>query len=181
MLKKCLIAIALTAFLAVTVQAAVEGVELDCGKWGYKGHPYPWPVEYKKVEICRIPIWMEVGYYVEIDGCDEAEIMLEQVDCAEIGRSAGDWPCYYGCAKVSIRTNFQAEIDGDVSHSGWDMDHKEKFNGVEPLVLAGDGAWHEVEACVQAYNVKLMGEHPAGTPEEIGYLKVQVKPTGSPP
>lgn len=182
MLKKCLFAIAVTALLAVTVQAAVETLEGECGKWAYKGHPYPWPVEYKKIEICRIPIWMEVGFWVEIDGCEDAEILLVQVDCEEVGRDADDWPCYYGCAKLAIRTNFVAEIDGDVSHSGFDMSHKERFNGEEPLKpFGGDGDWHDVEACVIAYNLKLWKETPAGVKEEIGYLKVRIRPTGSPP
>jgi len=181
MLKKCLFAIAVTAMLAVTVQAAVEGVEGDCGVWQYKGHPYPWPVEYKKVEVCRIPIWMEIGFWVELKDCGDEDILLVQVDCEEVGRSADDWPCYYGCAKFSIRTNFEAEMDGDVSHSGIDMSHKELFNGEEPLVIPGDGDWHDVEACVVAYAFKLWKEQPAGVKEEIGYLKVRVKPTGSPP
>jgi hypothetical protein len=188
MLKKCLFAIAVTALLICTVQAGTpkgDGGEgdygPDCPTWAYKGHPYPWPVEYKTVEICRIPIWMEVGFWVEIDGCEEAEILLVQTDCEEVGRDADDWPCYYGCTKVNVRTNFEAEIDGDVTHSGWDMSHKELFNGEEPLVIPGDGDWHEVETCVVAYGFKLWKEAAAGVKEEIGYLKFRVKPTGDPP
>lgn len=182
MLKKCLFAIAVTALLAVMVQA---GVATDpygsCDDtWVYKGHPYPWPVEYKKIEICRIPIWMEVGFWVEIRDCENAEILLVQVECKDVNRDDDNWPCYTGCADIAIRTNFEASIDGDVSHSGWDMSHKEKFNGKEPLVIAGDGDWHEIEACVIAYNFKLWKETAGGVKEEIGYLKVRIKPTGDP-
>lgn len=187
MLKKCLFAIAVTALLAVTVQAGTpkSGVPWeDSGDWwAYKGHPYPWPVEYKKVEICRIPIWMEVGYWVEIKDCEDAEILLIQQDCLEVDRKEGDFPCYKGCTNIRMRTNFEASIDGDVSHGAIDMSHKERFNGVEPLILpGGNDDWHEIEACVIAYKVQLWEFTPAaGTKEEIGYLKVRVKPTGSPP
>lgn len=185
MLKKCLFAIALTALLAVTIQAGTPkaGVpwEDDCDTWAYKGHPYPWPVEYKKIEICRIPVWMEIGFWVEIKGCEDAEILLVQEDCLEVDRKEGDWPCYKGCTNIAIRTNFEASIDGDVSHDGMDMSHKEWFNTEEPLILPGDGNWHEIEACVVAYKVELWEENAAGTKAEIGYLKVRVKPTGSPP
>jgi len=188
MLKKCLFAIAVTALLAVTVQAGEtkgDGVEWDCGTWAYKGEPYPWPVEYKKVEICRIPVWMEVGFWVEIKGCEEAEILLKQVMCSEIGRDPEDFPCYKGCTEFSMRTNFEAEVDGDVSHDP-DMSHKERFWGagqsdVEPLDLPGDGNWHEIEVCVYAYKVELWDLPAAGTKEEIGYLKIRVRPQGSPP
>jgi hypothetical protein len=185
MLKKCLFAIAVTALLAVTIQAGTpkEGLpwEDDCDTWAYKGHPYPWPVEYKKVEICRIPIWMEVGFWVEMKGCEDAEILLVQEDCLEVGRKEGDFPCYKGCTDIAIRTNFEASIDGDVSHD-IGMSHKELFNDDEPLVIPGDGNWHEIEVCVVAYKVKLWEwENAAGTKAEIGYLKVRIKPTGSPP
>ena len=135
----------------------------------------------EKVEISRISIWMEVGFWVEINGAEGAEILLVQTDCEEVGRDANEWPCYYGCTKVNIRSNFEASIEGDVSHSGWDMSHKEKFNGEEPLIIPGDGDWHEVEACVIAYNLKLLEEAAAGDRVEIGFLKFMVKPTGSPP
>ena len=73
MLKKCLFVIAVTALLAATLQAGEyksgQPWEDSGDYWAYKGHPYPWPVEWKKVEVCRIPIWMEVGFWVEIKDC----------------------------------------------------------------------------------------------------------------
>ncbi|MHC4633068.1 MAG: hypothetical protein ACYS9C_17625 [Planctomycetota bacterium] len=153
----------------------------------YKGHPYPWPVEYKKIEICRIPIWMEVGFWVEIKDCEDAEILLVQEDCLEVGRKENEFPCYKGCTNIRVRTNFEASLDGDVSGEQIEMSAKERFTGAgqtdkEPLILPGDGNWHEIEACVIAYNVELWDFHPAaGTKEEIAYLKIRIKPTGSPP
>ncbi len=186
MLKKCLFAIAVTALLAVTIHAGEPktGIpwEDDCDTWAYKGHPYPWPVEYKKIEICRIPLFMEVGFWVEIKGCEDAEILLIQEDCLEVDRKEGDFPCYKGCTNVAIRTNFEAKIDGDVKHDAIEMSHKDFFNGVGDLVIPGDGNWHEIEVCVVAYKVELWEfENAAGTKEEIGYIKVRIKPTGSPP
>ncbi len=180
MLKKCLFAIVVTALLAVTVQGGIEGTEGDCGVFAYKGHPYPWPVEYLKVEICRIPVFWEIGYWVEIKGCDDAEIILVQEDCEDVGRDVDDWPCYKGCAEIAVRTNFDAEMDGDLKHSGHEMSNKERFNGEEPLDIPGDGDWHEVEACVIAYNLELWNESPGGVKEEIGYLKVRIKPQADP-
>ncbi|MHC4597007.1 MAG: hypothetical protein ACYS19_18935, partial [Planctomycetota bacterium] len=64
----------MSALLAVTIHAGTPKAGVpweDSGDWwAYKGHPYPWPVEYKKIEICRIPIWMEVGFWVEIKDCE---------------------------------------------------------------------------------------------------------------
>jgi hypothetical protein len=134
----------------------------------------------EKVEISRIPLFMEVGFWVEMKGCDDAEILLTQEDCLKVGRKEDDFPCYKGCTDIAIRTNFEAEIDGDVSHD-IDMSHKEFFNGEETLVLRGNGNWHEIEVCVIGYKVELWEENAAGTKSEIGYLKISVKPTGSPP
>lgn len=181
MLKKCLFAIAVTALLAATVQAGEvkgDGVDWNCGIWAYKGHPYPWPVEWKKVEICRIPIFMEVGFWVEIKGCEDAEILLEQRDCKEVGRDDDDFPCYKGCTDIELRTNFDAVVDGDVKHDEIEMSHKDYFNGTGDLDIPGDGNWHEIEVCVVAYEVELWDFHPAaGTEEEIGYIKVRIKPS----
>jgi len=168
MLKKCLFAIAVIALLAVTVQAASTK---------YKGDPYPWPVEWKKVEICRIPVFMEVGFWVEIKDCEDKEILLKQVNCETIGKNpVDDFPCYLGCVDLEIRTNFEAELSGDLSHS-LDMKHKQLFNGDEKHTLPGDGKWIDVEACVNAYDVELWDfEYAAGTKSEIGKLKIKVKP-----
>jgi hypothetical protein len=179
MLKKCLFAIAVVAFLAVTVQA---GDPVYDG--AYKGDP--WPMEYKPVNVCTIPVYMEVGWWVEIEDCQDLEIMLEQVSCSELTMKAtADWPCYRGCEKLKVRTNFEAELEAELDNraalidgydEGWDK------SGWDDRVVVGPTGvyWEELEVCVELWSTDLWEEPATSAKKKVGDLKIKVKPTGAP-
>jgi len=150
MIKKCLFAVALLAFVAMTVQAgdlARNPIKVDSmtakdpnilvkgqlvpnvtymPPYNDRGDYWPsrpviyWPYEicYKPLEICQIPVYMEVGAYAEFQDCGgrDTKIVLKQVDCATLTpdpRRDGKenlFPCYSGCLDIGIRANFPAKL-----------------------------------------------------------------------
>jgi hypothetical protein len=187
MAKRTLIAIAVVALVATSTQALgpdphspVDGdfdkkhntikvniVEMDIG----------WPFEYKALDLCVIPVFLNVGYFVQVFECTKREIKLKQVDCGDIGKGDADWPCYLDCDDVKIRANFEVKLGlklakndvGDDVIKDWDK----YFDGGN--VFPGDGDWHTATVCVKAWKAKLYN-HTPGQKVKVGTLTVTVKP-----
>lgn len=135
MLKKGLFAIALLGLFAVSAQAlnttytvsltntgGTGWVKIDpntdsgfntgfsLGTW-YKQWPGTVTVttNYTALDLCCIPVYLEIGMYAEVWNCGNQKIVLKQVPCTGtggIGKTAGDYPCYNGCTNFGVRGNF---------------------------------------------------------------------------
>jgi hypothetical protein len=167
MVKKSLIAIAMLAFLATTVQAG----DLAENPWKWDDH---WPWTYTALEICQIPVYMDVGYYVELMKCGEKKIVLKQVSCSDIGKAPEDFPCYYGCVKFNIRANFEVKLGTVLYKNGPVIDG---WSASLPLgdIVPGDGAEHEREVCVSAWKAQIWSASP-GDEVLVGEVAITVKP-----
>ena len=182
MVKKILFTIAVVAFLAGSVQA------VDPGKYQQKFDAM-WPYEYIYVAVCDdIKVFMDVGYYVQMEKCGDYKIKLKQVECSTIGRdNVKDFPCYYDCETIKIRANFEAKLGGKVTSlfSWFNAADKTKVvygdcgAGCIPDILTGDGKWYEKKVCVQAWDVQIWnaGEKQGQNEAHVGWLAVTVKPT----
>lgn len=181
MVKKILFTIAVVAFLAGSVQA------VDPGKFQIKDDNM-WPFEYIYVDLCdNIKIFMDVGYFVQMEKCGDYKIKLKQVDCDSIGKSnTGDFPCYEDCETITIRANFEAKLGGDVeSIVSWFDDGNTKVvygdcgEGCVPDIVPPDGNWYEKKVCVRAWDVKIWKAQDSQGQNEahVGWLTVTVKPT----
>jgi len=116
MVKKSLIAIALMGMLASTSFAG--DLASKDGYWKFDDFWPIKPLEYEVLELCQIPIFIDVGMYIELENCGKKDrwgnlynaIILEQVSCSELVDSgAGDtFPCYRGCDQIRVRSNFEA-------------------------------------------------------------------------
>ncbi len=167
MLKKCVIAIAVVALLAVTVQAgAINPIK----------HDGDWPWTYKALDLCDIPVFMDVGHYVELKDCGDKKIVLKQVDCVEIEQSG--FPCYTGCVKFEVRANFAAIIGANLDKGAGDVSvlKDTKVYWVGESTIPGDGAYHELEICIDAWNTELWNSGSPGDEIKVGVLTITVKP-----
>jgi hypothetical protein len=186
MVKKTLIALALVALVATSVQAAQGSIE----EWYFedgdhagvkvdgKDQPtfrWPYSVSYKELDICTIPIYMEVGMYVQIHECGKKKIVLEQVDCGVIGQAAKKYPCYKDCIDLTVRSNFEVKLGTKLNKndSGLIKDWKAYFDNTD--VVPGDGADHNVKLCVEAWEAQLF-KHEAGDEVAVGSVTITVKP-----
>jgi hypothetical protein len=172
MVKKSLITIALMSFLATTVMAG----DLAQNPWKFDDD---WPKEviiiYEELEICQIPIYIEVGMYVELIDCDDAEIKLVQVPCADIGKDPDDFPCYHDCVDVEMRANFDVQLGlklyppvGDIIDE-WEA----YFQGADTIV--GDGTTQTITICVDAWSANIYN-HAPGDKVYVGEVAVTVMP-----
>ncbi len=65
-------------------------------------------VKYEAIDICKFPVSMEVGHFVQFRDCGKSKIELKQVACSEIGQAGDKFPCYEGCVTIKVRANFPA-------------------------------------------------------------------------
>ena len=191
MVKKTLIAIALVAFLASTAPAAIEvyywgpmsGGELDKESGvksdGWQERVY-WPFDYKALDICAMPIKMNVGMYVDVKDCKDRKVILNQVDCGDINKG-GEYPCYLGCETINIRANFEVKLGTRIDRASAALVNGkvEGFYDGGNDVVPGDGAYHAVKVCVRAWSVDLWNQ-PYGKELTVGTLYITAKPNFAP-
>ena len=166
MVKKCLIAIALLAFLTTTVQAGDDAEN----PWKFDDH---WPWVYLELEICQIPVYMDVGMYVDLKDCGKKSIVLKQVSCDTIGKGSGDFPCYKGCTTVQIRANFEVKLGTKLYKIGDVI--KDWAVTLSTDIVPGDGNYHDIEVCVTAWKAQIWKAAP-GDKVLVGEVAITVKP-----
>jgi hypothetical protein len=178
MLKNTLIAVAVVALLATSAQALgpephtgggnspaikVNNVNMEIG----------WPFEYKALSLCVIPVYMNVGYYVQVEKCNERKIKLEQVECSDMEKGS-DWPCYQDCEDVNIRANFEVKLGTSLQNKTGVIDKMEAYYKGGDIVDAS-GDWNTITVCVEAWKTKLWEQTP-GSQVKVADLVITVKP-----
>jgi hypothetical protein len=185
MLKRTLIAIAVVALVATSAQAFGPEPHDGTGDFGGKHQSIKvdiqkleigWPVEYKALTLCVIPVKMSVGYFVQVEKCSERKIKLVQVDCEGdgFGKGPGDWPCYYDCEDVKVRANFNAKLGLKLTKIGGVIKDWEAYFKDGDTVDAS-GSWNTITVCVKAWKAQLMKESP-GMEINVGTVTITVKP-----
>ncbi len=168
MVKKSLIAIALLAFLATTVQAG----NLAENPWKFDDH---WPWTYTALEICQIPIYMHIGQYVELIDCGKKKITLVQVPCADIGK-AGKFPCYKGETTFQIRANFEVQLGQKLYKIGPVI--KSWACELDNDTVPGDGNKHTRKVTITAWEAQIwtVPAPMGGADVLVGEVAITVKP-----
>ena len=182
MVKKILFTIAVVAFLTASVRA-IDPKYTE--KWDGM-----WPYEYLYVEVCTIPVLMDVGYFVQIKDCQDRKIKMKQVLCTSIGQKADEFPCYDGCETFKIRSNFEAKLGGKlINRIGWFDAGDDKVYyvsvgaGQEPDIIppvTSSIDWYERKVCVKAWKIQIWNAGVQGDEIKVADLQITVKPTQEP-
>lgn len=190
MVKKCLIAIAVVALLATTVQAIDSpggSIKQDAQTEG-GGWPWTQTKVYDTFDICTFDVILEVGHYVQILNCDDLEMKLIQVSCDAIGKDDDDFPCYGdidetdtpgpACVTVTARANFDAIFGANFDGSAGDVDiiggSSVGFVGGDEI--PGDGNNHDLKLCMAAWSVELWNSGGTSGTVKVGEITITVKP-----
>lgn len=181
MVKKGIITLAMICMLATVsygqdVWGAPGQVKID-GLW-----PAVIEITYEKLEICRIPIYIKVGMFIEVENCNKKKITLEQVNCP----SGQSFPCYKGCVEIKVRANFEAQISLKLYKIGsiinkWKayFTNDDGATTSDTWIVPGDGNWEVVDICVEAWDANIYGASPNET-HTAGEVAILAVPTATP-
>ena len=184
MIKRILFSIAVVALLATSLHAAIEDPYYFSGpdkasavKVDGKDTPtirWPYKIVYDELVVCNIPIKMKVGMFVQVKDCKSKKIILEQVNCSDMGKGGEDYPCYLGCVSFEVRANFEVKL-GSALHKSGDVigDWSAYYDGGD--TVPADGDWHGVKLCVKAWKTAIYKAAP-GDEVTVGSVEVTVKP-----
>jgi hypothetical protein len=191
MVKKSIIAIALMCMLAtVSYAEEVGGGDSYSAPGQYKLDTCLWPatitITYTPVEICRIPIRIKVGMFIEVYNCSKLKIVLEQVNCT--GNQS--FPCYKDCVSIKVRSNFDAilslklykvgdYITGSMFGDNWKAYFTDGGAPANTWAITGDGNWNDVDICVEAWDVNIYKIDPCTT-EDVGDVAILAIPAADP-
>ena len=160
MLKKSLLAVALVALLASMAPAG----EIKLTNW-----PTVWATQ----DITKIPVLMDIGYWVLIKDQDKLKIKLTQTSAAGAGKHR-----YEGQTNVAIQCNFDMQLSTSISKVGSWAGGLE--SSVTPNTLSAGGGTVTVKAV--AKDVELgTGGFLGGTKDvQVATVTLKVAPQGLP-
>ena len=135
--------------------------------------------KYKSIDLCKFPVSIDIGHYVQLKECHKRKIELKQVDCEDIGRGGGDFPCYKGSDVIEVRANFPAIFDASIkkNSSGDDLLNDVNLyweNGIH--TIQGTGEWEKLKLCLEVWDVEIWRSAGIIGDVEIGDIKIQVRP-----
>ncbi len=180
MVTRIIIAIIVVALAATSAQAL--GPVPDRGfvgdnfsiKVDIRKFAIGFPFEFTALDLCVMPVTMNVGFFVQVEDCASKKILLRQVDCGDIDRPAEDWPCYFDCETVRIRANFEVKLGLKLKKESSVIEEWEAFFEDKDTV-SPSGAFEEVKVCVKAWKAQLQ-KHAPGSEVKVGTLTITVKP-----
>jgi hypothetical protein len=176
MLKKCIIALAVATLMATTVVQA--GAPAPSGSIKRDGD---WPWTYKAIDLCTMPVYMDVGHYVQLKECHKREIKLVQVECDTIGRDSGDFPCYSDCEDIEVRSNFPAIFGASLTKIGPILQDTSLYWKDDLNQITGStGTWEKLTICLDAWNAEIWRAAEPAENAIVGELTINVKPPDGP-
>jgi hypothetical protein len=174
MVKKSIFALAVAALMISTVQAGDPVIKKD-GDW-------PW--SYQPIDLCKFPVYMDVGHYVQLKECNKRELILVQVPCdldkpEGLGKTEGDFPCYTGCEEIEVRANFPAIFGATLTKTGSILDQTELYwmdgkNSIDGSL--GGEAWEKLTICLDAWKARIWQAGQANAKTKVGEITINVKP-----
>lgn len=190
-MKRTLIAIAVVALLATSVNGAITqwdflnhgdttAVKVD----GKESKEFRWPYQiiYQELTVCNIPIKMKVGMFVQVKDCKKKKIVLEQVSCTDLdqvtggkvgNKNASDYPCYWGCVDFDVRANFPVQLGLKLNKGDMIPDSTAYYDGDN--TVPDDGNWKNIKVCVAAWKAQIYKAKP-GDDVSVGSVDITVKP-----
>jgi hypothetical protein len=168
MVKKSIIALAVVALMVTVAQADDPSIKRD-GDW-------PWT--YKAIDLCVMPVYMDVGHYVQMKECHKREVKVKQIDCP----SGREFPCYSGCEEFEVRANFPAIFGGDLENLHAVIKEKEVWWKDDDNQISGStGDWEKLEVCVDFWETEIWKASQPDDELKVADLHITVKPPDTNP
>jgi hypothetical protein len=134
--------------------------------------------KYKPIDLCKFPVSIDVGHFVQLKECNKRKIELKQVECEEIGQENNKFPCYRGSEVITVRANFPAIFNASLNKNGQGEVMLKEVNlywenGVN--TIQGGIGWEELTLYLEVCNV---ASYESSTPDtiEVGEITIGVRP-----
>ena len=159
MKKSVLLGIAVVVLVALPAFAGSKKIEGWQGYWTWFAQP-----------VKDFPIKMKIPWYIDITNQKGWEILLEQVECAALGRGAGDWPCFRGCNDLKVAVNFNCTLLCGVNRKYLDGMWGCSVNPEDVDIPGGTAT-----VCVKLWKADLLSM-PPGETMHVADVDIYVKP-----
>jgi hypothetical protein len=134
-------------------------------------------LQYKNLDLCKFPVFMDVGHYVKLKECHKRKIELKQISCEKIGQDNSKFPCYKGSDVIQIKANFPAMFTASINKKECDENLLKEVNlywenGVN-TIKGCTGQWEELKLCLEVYSANLNKTAPDTV--EVGDITIKVR------
>jgi hypothetical protein len=153
----------------VTPTGSTVDWEYDGATSERKAESYNWPASYNAQDICVIPVRMDVGFWIKVNGCKDLKLNLKQVEIHK----------YSGSVDVSINTNVNIKLS-----ASWSKDANVNLGGygnsvsVNPSTLDAPGG--TVTVSLTLTNVDLSNLQGGQNCLQVGTVTLKVTPNVTP-
>jgi hypothetical protein len=132
-----------------------------------KAEVWNWPASYDSIPIATINVRMEIGFWIRLDGCQNQNLVLKQI---EINKYQGSITCK---AKTNVATVWEASFAAKSGVlGGWEKDYCK----VDPPSFPATGSGgKDIKVMLGLKNVDLSGLTPSSN-TDVGTVTVKVKP-----
>jgi hypothetical protein len=154
----------------VTPTGSTVDWEYDGATSERKAESYNWPAAYLMQDICVIPVKMDVGFWIKVNGCKDLVMKLSQVEIHK----------YSGTLDISIVCNVNIKLEASFTKGTGMPSMGTDFCTVTPSTLDAPGG--TVVLALKIKDVDLAGFTSAqvGTCIQIGTVTLKVRPNVNP-
>jgi hypothetical protein len=152
----------------VTPQGSTVDWEYDGSNSERKAESWNWPATYTAQPICVIPVKMDIGFWIKVNGCKDLVLKLKQVDIHT----------YKGTVDVSLVCNVNIKLSVSWSRDDSKLSSGDSSTSVTPSSLAAPGG--TVTVMLQLSNVDLSTLPGGSNCVQVGTMTLKVAPDVTP-
>jgi hypothetical protein len=145
-----------------------------------KAEVWNWPATYDYVNVCNIPVQMEIGFWMQVEGCRDKRLRLKQV---AVNKYRGQVDCK---VSANVATQWSATFTQTYSALGANRDYirvddtSGKTGGDGTTLKLDPVKNKQIWIALGLKEVDLSGAAPTNDCLEIGYVTLRVKPNVRP-
>ena len=179
MLKKlvfvgALLLISSAVYAAKPDTGGYDSSKVDWEEWdgnaNIKAESWNWPAEYKYQAVCKIPVKMDIGFWIRVVGCKDCVLKLHQDAIRK----------YSGSLDLQIQCNVNIQLAVDFTKNAGMPTINKDWCTVTPSTLDPTGGTVVISLGVKDVDLKGFSGQQVGTCIEIGSVVLKVRPNVAP-
>jgi hypothetical protein len=151
------------------IDSTVDWEEWD-GNANIKAESYNWPAEYKYQAICKIPVKMDIGFWIRVVGAKDLVLKLHQDAISK----------YSGSLDVTIQCNVNIQLAVEWTKAAGMPTINQDWCTVTPSSLDAPGGTVTVSLGLKDVDLSGFQSGQVGTNVEVGSVTLKVRPNVSP-